>query len=292
MSASWRPRALPDPPNDAHKGSVGRVLAVCGSATMPGAAILVLRACYRAGAGLVTLGCLDRALLAVVPGAVPEAVYVDLAHEEQPARRLAEREDHARIAGPGLGTGERARVWVDALVAESGTPLVLDADALNLLAGEPERLAGRRGPTIITPHPGEAARLGGERVPSGDEGRIACARALAHRARAICCLKGARTVVTDGERVWINDTGNSGMATAGTGDVLAGALAAALAAWSAGLPDGWTPFELAATTVRVHGRAGDLAAARRGRRAVIASDLIDELGPAAMVLGEGAPSPW
>ena len=130
---------------------------------------------------------------------------------------------------------------------------------------------------MLTPHPGEAARLLGREVGRSAAEREAAARELAQRSRAIVCLKGARTVVTDGSRVYVNDTGNSGMATAGSGDVLAGILAAYLALTATGEHETWTPLDAACAAVRAHGLAGDFAAAHLGKRALVASDLIQWL---------------
>jgi NAD(P)H-hydrate epimerase len=267
------PRLIPRPPPalalDAHKGDAGRILLFCGSADMPGAAVLAARSAQRAGAGLVTVACLDADLRTIVPVAAPEAVLLD------PSGGLDGRADHVRVVGPGLGATPRTRELVLSLLAdgfEGGW--VLDADALNVIAGEIEVLAARRGPMVIAPHPGEAERLLGRRIPSDDAGRTATAQELSRRSRAVCCLKGHRTVVAEGERVYLNETGNPGMATAGAGDVLAGILAAYLAPCVLGDDSSWTPFDAAASAVHVHGLAGDLAAAEVGRRGLVASDLI------------------
>lgn len=281
-------RALVPPPleRDAHKGDAGRVLVLAGSRTMPGAAVLVARGAARGGAGLVAVGCLDAALASILPVALPEAVLIDLARLGELGFALEELRPHALVAGPGTGRGGRgaelARL-VARLCSESprSTPLVLDADALTNLAGEPEALRAVAGPLVLTPHPGEARALLGREVPRDADGRVEAARELARLTGAICCLKGAGTVVTDGERVYVNDTGNPGMATGGAGDVLAGVVAAYLAhpALRSGDP-AWTPLDAACAAVRAHGLAGDLAAAHVGRRALIASDLVGWLGPA------------
>ena len=289
-----RLRALPALAADAHKGEAGRCTCVVGSRTMPGAAILVARAAQRAGAGLVTIGCVDPALLEIVPVAAPEAVLLDLS-EAFPARgraapgsetALAARAPHALLVGCGLGDDARTRGVVASLhTACPGTPRVLDADGLNALDGQPEKLLASAGPLVITPHPGEAARLLGRPVPSDEEGRVGFALELAQRSGAVCCLKGAGTVVADGERASVNRTGNPGMATAGSGDVLAGILVAYLARTVA-QGTGIGPFDAACLAVHVHGLAGDLAAARLGQRAVVASDLVDSLPVAQRALDE------
>jgi NAD(P)H-hydrate epimerase len=270
-----RALTLPKLADDAHKGDAGRVLSVCGSRTMPGAAILVARAAQRAGAGLVTAACLDVELMQIIPAAAPEAILLELTRVSDLPFALASGGFHALVAGPGLGRSERTSALVGVLLAsDSLAPLVLDADALNVLEGDAERMRQRRAPLVITPHPGEAARLLGREVPSDDAGRERFARELAKTSGAIVCLKGHHTVVTDGTHVFVNDTGNSGMATAGAGDVLTGILGAYLALCATGNHPEWTPLDAACAAVRAHGLAGDLAAAHLGKRALIASDLI------------------
>lgn len=285
MSAPQAPTPPPPLPEEAHKGTAGRLLCLCGSATMPGAAQLVLRAAQRAGAGLVTLGVFQRELIAMVAPGVPEATYLDLSRtKDLYAGRLpieiAQHQHDARLAGPGLGSGGVTRELVRRLTTSrfSG-PLLLDADALHVVGGGLEALV-EYGPTLVlTPHPGEAAHLLERTIPDDDEGRLSCAHEIAIRAQAICILKGARTIVTDGERHWVNHTGNPGMATAGSGDVLAGIVGAYLAA-AVRTGDAWSMFDAACAGVHAHGLAGDLAAERLGQRGVIASDMIAELGAA------------
>jgi hydroxyethylthiazole kinase-like uncharacterized protein yjeF len=288
---SYRPPKPPDLARDAHKGDAGRVLAVCGSRDMPGAAILVARAAQRAGAGLVTLGVRTDVVRVALAASAPEAITIDLESDAlfvdgRFESLLAERSDHACIAGPGLGNTPTTRRIVLALAAVFAGPLVLDADALNALGTDLECLAGRAHPTVLTPHPGEAERLLGRAIPATPTARIEAAREIARRAGAICCLKGHGTVVADLERVYVNDTGNPGMATAGAGDVLSGIAAAYLAHWQSWAhgqnrakvrsrkAPAWSPFDAVAAAVRVHGLAGDIAAANHGSRGTVASDLI------------------
>ncbi len=278
------PAAPPALRADAHKGDAGRLLLLCGSAAMPGAALLVARAAQRAGAGLVTVGCLDRELRALVPLAAPEALLLDLTGGVP--RQLAERVDDARVVGCGLGDTPRTRRLVETLLADGfAGATVLDADALNVLAGEPELLAAAPGPLVLTPHPLEAARLLGREVPGDDEGRAAAARELARRSGAVVCLKGRHTVVVDGRSTYVNATGNPGMATAGSGDVLAGILGAYLAQRADAST--WTPFLAACAAVHAHGLAGDLAAAELGERGVIARDLVESLPAAQLRIADG-----
>ena len=271
-------KPLPPLAPDVHKGEAGRVLCVVGSSTMPGAAILVARAVQRAGAGLCVVVDLDAELRRLLPVVAPEAVLANATESGDVDWRF--RDPHALVFGPGLGDDSRARrLLASFLEAGSTYPSVLDADALNALDGEPERLRSAAGPLVLTPHPGEASRLLSRIVPHDPDGRREAALELARRADAVVCLKGRGTVVTDGEAIHVNGTGNEGMATAGSGDVLAGILGAYLAAAnrSAG---SFTPFDAARLAVHVHGLAGDLAAERVGKRALCASDLVAEL-PAA-----------
>jgi NAD(P)H-hydrate epimerase len=287
VSAPSRPPRLAP---EAHKGDAGRVLSVAGSETMPGAAVLVARAAQRAGAGLVIAACLDGALLTIVPPCAPEAVLADLTElverggRIRPGARelLAARRPHAVVIGPGLGDDARTRAVLALVLAEVDAPLVLDADALNVLEGEPERLLRARAAVrILTPHPGEAARLLGRELAKEASAREDAARELAERSGSIVCLKGRGTVVVaPGGEPWTGTSGNAGMATAGAGDVLAGVLAAYLALTHSLPGSGWTALAAAQAAVHGHGLAGDLAAERLGARALIASDLVDEL-PAA-----------
>jgi len=293
-SASVRlPPALP---RDAHKGQAGRVLCVCGSREMPGAAILVVRAAQRAGAGLVQLACLDPELLALVPVAAPEAVLLELGSARPAAaaeRVLAQRAD-ALVVGPGLGPDPRTRAFVEALLergqrmgAQATPALVIDADGLNALAGEPESLAQWPSALALTPHPGEAAHLLGRVLGSSPAARGAAARELAERCGGTCVLKGAGSCIAAGARCERELGGNPGMATAGSGDVLAGVLAAYLARARAQAARNYGAFEAARAAVHVHARAGDLAARELGERGLIASDLIEWL-PRAQLAAERA----
>ena len=273
------PKAPPTLAKDAHKGDAGRVLVVAGSTTMPGAAILAGRGALRAGAGLVTIACQDHELLRVLPAAIPEAIYLDLDGKAITAL-LSERSDDAIVCGPGLGVAPGVRELVEGLVLSYSGNVVLDADALNVVAPEPERLAGASGRLVLTPHPGEAGRLLGREISRDPEDRRDAAMELARRAEAVVCLKGAGTVVTDGERIEENEPGNPGLATAGSGDVLAGVCAAYLACSRICASPEFDVLRAARAAVHVHGLAGDLAAEALGERSVTASDLLDHLSAA------------
>jgi ADP-dependent NAD(P)H-hydrate dehydratase / NAD(P)H-hydrate epimerase len=253
--------ALPPRRRSAHKGEHGRVL-VIGGFEMAGAARLAGEAALRTGAGLVTVATRASSVGAVLE-ARPELI-ARAASGERELVRLASAADAVAV-GPGLGTDAEASAAF-AAAATSERPLVVDADALTLLAGAPRR----REDWILTPHPGEAARLLNCGVPEVQRDRLAAVRAIADRYGGTCVLKGARTLVQGaGALPWVCDRGNPGMATAGSGDVLTGVIAALLAG-------GVAPPLAAAAGVLLHAEAGDRAA-RGGERGVIAGDLVAEL---------------
>jgi ADP-dependent NAD(P)H-hydrate dehydratase / NAD(P)H-hydrate epimerase len=230
---------------------------------MTGAALLAGRAALKCGAGRTYLGLLSP--LAVDP-AQPELML-------RAAKDLFERDLLTVLAaGPGLGRTEAAKKGLDSALA-SKLPLVLDADALNLVAASTaaaKKVAGRRAPTIMTPHPAEAARLLGRQTPDVQADRVASAKAIAKRYQAIVVLKGNGTVIAAPEaKWWINATGNPGMASAGMGDVLTGMIAALLA-------QGATPVDATLAAVNLHGAAADrLVAAGVGPVGLTANEVID-----------------
>jgi NAD(P)H-hydrate epimerase len=245
-----------------------------------GAAHLSGLAALRSGAGLVTIATPAPAL-PVVAAMAPEYMTVGLPDlvtrqdGEAALERVLEMEADVVAAGPGLGLGEAQVALVMGLVARSGSPLVLDADALTILAGDVGVLREREGLDIVlTPHPGEMARLAGLSTEDVQRQRVDVAREFATTHRVYLVLKGHRTLIAapDG-RVAINRTGNPGMATGGTGDVLTGVIAA----WLAQLLD---PDAAARVGVYLHGLAGDLASRSVGQPAVTAGDVLRHLGPA------------
>jgi ADP-dependent NAD(P)H-hydrate dehydratase len=272
---------LPRRAPDAHKGSFGRVLVVAGNRGMSGAAVLCATSSLRGGAGLVRLA-VPRELLPIVAAANPCYMTVALEQNERGALSAAARDDlleavawsTVTVLGPGLGQGGAIGFLLRTIFTQTATPLVLDADALNALAEAPDELLSlRRGPTVLTPHPGEFGRLIGCGTAEVQVRRRELAIDFARRHGVVVVLKGHGTVVTDGKRVFVNTTGNPGMATGGSGDVLTGLIGALLV-------QGLEPFGAAQLGVHVHGRAGDLAAADLGMESLIASDLLDHL-PAA-----------
>ena len=252
--------ALSPRASDGHKGTYGTVLMVAGSNGMLGAAILAARGALRGGAGLVR-ACLPADLRAAFMGAVPSATT--LVREGSGASWLDGVS--AVVVGPGLTATPSTAELVREMLRQAVVPVVLDADALNVLAPLTEPLV-TRSPVILTPHPGEAGRLLGRSAAELSTDRHAAAVDLARLAGQVAVLKGARTVVTDGRRLFENATGNPGLATGGSGDVLAGLLGALLA-------QGMQPFDAACLGVHVHGAAGDLLAQRLSQAGMIAEDL-------------------
>ncbi len=275
MRALLQPRAP-----DAHKGDFGRVLVVAGSAGKAGAAVLCGQGAMRAGAGLVTVASPQSCQPTVAAHAVE---YMTEGLEETAEGTVQHSSIDAVlgidadviVAGPGLGRGEGVEQFVRALLDKHEGPLVLDADALNAFESEPAALVGREGrDLIITPHPGEMARLVGCTVEDLQTDRIGIATDFARRHKLYVVLKGYRTlVVTPDEKVFVNPTGSPGMATGGTGDVLAGMLAGFLAQ----LLDAEAACTLA---VYVHGSAGELADADSGEVSMTAGVLVDHIGDA------------
>ena len=269
---------------DSHKGDFGRVLVVAGSVGKTGAAHLVALGALRSGAGLVTVAtprsCLPTlaamgAEYMTEPLDETEAGTVDFAALD----RVLELKADVIAVGPGLGSAPATAAFVHGLVERAGVPLVIDADALNAFAGDPDRLVGRDGvDVIVTPHPGEMARLLNVSTEAVQHDRLNYARDFAASHRAHVVLKGHRTIIAGPEnRAFVNLTGNAGMATGGTGDLLTGMIAA----WFAQLLDAEAACKLA---VYLHGTAGDLAEADEGEVSLIASDVAAHLGDAILEL--------
>lgn len=260
---------LPPRSRDAHKGDCGHVLAVGGDHGTAGAVRLCGEAALRGGAGLVSVATRTENLFAL-NSARPELMAHGI-HGPQELQPLLERVDVLAV-GPGLGQGAWGHaLWLTTL--DSGKPLVLDADGLNLLAREPHRFTA---PAVLTPHPGEAARLLGKTIADIQFDRYAAARALAQRYGAVVVLKGAGSLIANPDgRIDVCIWGNPGMASGGMGDLLTGVIAALLA-------QGCSAWDAARIGVGLHARAGDMAA-RHGERGLLASDLLDPL----RVLGNG-----
>ena len=262
---------LPDRADDAHKGDCGKVLLLCGAKGYTGAAYLSAMGALRSGAGLVFLG-------------VPESIYqIEAIKLNEPvAFPLPDREGKlseeaipeimerlsridAVLIGPGLGQSEGVFQVVKAVLERAVCPVVLDADGINVMAGHKDILRGRTGPTVLTPHAGEFARLGGW---IGD--RQTAAEEMARETGSIMLLKGHDTVITDGYSTYINPTGNSGMAVVGCGDVLSGIIVSLLG-------QGIDPLKAAACGAWIHGAVGDICAAEIGRYGMLPTDMVNVL---------------
>jgi ADP-dependent NAD(P)H-hydrate dehydratase / NAD(P)H-hydrate epimerase len=275
---------LPARAAESHKGDFGRVLIIAGSFGKTGAAHLAALGALRSGAGLVTVAT-PRSCVPILASMGAEYMTVPL--EETPSGtidfaaldRVLELTADVIAAGPGLGQEPATAAFVHGLLERSGVPLVLDADALNAFSGDPDRLLGRDGvDVVITPHPGEMSRLAGVTVEALQGDRLRHAREFAASHKVHVVLKGHRTIVAgpDG-RSFVNLTGNPGMATGGTGDLLTGMIAA----WFAQLLDAEAASKLA---VYLHGSAGDLAETDEGQVALMATDIAARLGDAAQQL--------
>jgi NAD(P)H-hydrate epimerase len=270
------PRLAPRPA-DSNKGDFGRVLIVAGSRGMSGAAILCGSAALRGGSGLVRVA-VPTEILPIIAAANPCYLTAGLLQDDQgqlnklaapPVVDLAKANDVV-AAGPGLGQSPAITQIMVALLTQSTKPLVLDADGLNALQQAPGLLRRPAGALVITPHPGEFARLVKKTVPEVQAQRQDLAVRFAADHQLVLVLKGHHTIVTDGRRLYVNHTGNPGMATGGTGDVLTGLIAALIG-------QDLEPFAAAQLGVHWHGLAGDLARDELGEVSMIASDLLDYL---------------
>lgn len=263
---------------DSHKGTYGHLLMVCGSFGMAGAAILSARAALRSGVGLLTVA-LPRSIYSIVAAAVPEAIFLPLDETEdgvlarsalRPLLSALKNKD-ALLIGCGLGKGESVELLVCELLSNAQCPVVLDADGLNVVAKHIDVLKTVLAPLVLTPHPGEMARLCAMDASTINAERKEVAKTFANRYGVVVALKGHRTVITDGCICKVNTTGNPGMATGGSGDALAGIIAALTA-------QGMRPVDAAMSGVYLHGKAGDIAATELSQHALLPSDIIDRLG--------------
>jgi len=268
---------------DAHKGDFGKVCIIAGSTGMSGAAALAGRSALRAGAGLVRVAT-PKSVLPIVASIEPS--FTTIALPEDSLGRISAKainpilealnENDAVAFGPGVGISGALRSVLVALLEKDQLRLIIDADGLNNLAGIKDWPAGLKANLILTPHPGEMKRLWSalfrEQLPSDRQQQAA---QLAQQTKTVVALKGAGTVVTDGQRVYINKTGNPGMATAGSGDVLTGVITALAG-------QGLSDFDAAVLGVYIHGLAGDIAAEKIGQVSLMTTDIIQVLSDAFM----------
>ena len=263
---------LPDRNPWGHKGDFGKLLLLCGSRGYTGAAFFAAMGALRSGAGLVFLG-VPESIYGIEAVKLNEPVIFPLPDADGRLSADAVPEILSRLprmdavlVGPGLGQSEGTLAVVRAVLEKAECPVVVDADGINVLRAHRDLLRGRKSPTILTPHDGEFARLGG----IIGEDRMAAAAALADDRGCVVLLKGHETCVTDGVNGYINPTGNPGMAVGGSGDVLAGVITALL---GAGLP----PLEAAACGAWLHGAAGDRCAAELGQYGMLPTDMLSAL---------------
>ena len=269
---------LPPRPNDAHKGMFGKLLCIAGSRNMPGAAILASQAALRCGVGLYTLASdieVCRMLISQTPEATMLPLPTDydgkLTQQAVPAILEAARTASCILIGCGLGQSEALKQMVTSLVTQLDCPIILDADGLNVLASGIDILHEAKAPVVLTPHPGEMARLLHCSAADVQKDRMTAAKRLASRfPNTVIVLKGAGTIIATAKHAFINTNGNSGMSKGGSGDVLAGMIASLTAQHMA-------PEEAAIVGVYLHGLAGDCAAAEYSKRAMLPSDLIRQL---------------
>ena len=261
-----------------HKGDYGRIFVLAGSHGMSGVCFLTSMAALRSGAGLVTVGIpksltlpLARKMTEAMTFPLPETPAGTLSDRAfSSAKRFLEKQDVLAI-GPGLSLNLKTQFLIRKIVLASRKPMVIDADALTAFSGKTSLLKKIKSPTILTPHAGEFARLFGGKAPGSDSERKKRALEAAKKFRVILVLKGYGTVVASpGGEIYVNGTGNPGMATGGSGDVLTGVIAAMLG-------QGVRPFEAACFGVFVHGLAGDFAARKKGQISLIAGDILDAL---------------
>jgi len=268
-----KPRAV-----DAHKGDFGKVCIIAGSVGMSGAAALAGRAALRSGAGLVRVAT-PKSVLPIVASIEPSFTTISLA-EDSVGRISAKAvntildaasENDALAFGPGIGVSGELQSILQSLLEQKQMRLIIDADGLNNLAKIKDWPVKLKAELILTPHPGEMKRLWSgvfrEELPCDRQEQAA---QLAQQTKTVVALKGAGTVVTDGEKVYVNKTGNPGMATAGAGDVLTGAIAALMG-------QDLDNFDATVLGVYIHGLAGDIAAEKMGQVSLMATDIIESL---------------
>lgn len=262
---------LPKRTADSFKGTYGKVLVVAGSRNMCGAAYLAGKAAYRTGAGLVYIYT-EECNRVILQQLLPEAVLITYDPQSWKPETLREclKSMTAAAIGPGLGTGDVKKEILKQILAANDLPRVLDADALNMLAADDDLWGLVRAPFIITPHIGEMSRLSGLPAKEIKSDPVKAAKNFSAAHRVITVLKDAKTVVSDGTSCSLNTCGNNGMATGGSGDVLAGIIGGLLA-------QKMPLFEAARLGVYVHALAGDAAAKERGTYSMMAGDIVDHI---------------
>ena len=278
-------KAVFNRPDDSNKGTLGSLLCICGSYGMAGAAIMAGKAALRCGIGLLKIA-VPKSIYPVCATNILESVYYPL--EETSNGVISSKntdfllemceKSSAVVIGCGLSVCDDTKNFLQSVITNCKKPLVIDADALNCICNKPEILKNLKAPAIITPHPGEMARLLHSTPKTVNSNRENTAIDFAKKFGVVTVLKGAGTIIAspDGE-VYINHTGNSGMATGGSGDVLSGIIGSLLA-------QGASPINAAAAGVFLHGTIGDLAAEKLGKISMLPTDMIDMIPTAYLKL--------
>ncbi|MDR2191265.1 MAG: NAD(P)H-hydrate dehydratase [Endomicrobium sp.] len=252
-------------PKDSNKYDYGHILVVAGSKNTPGAGVLCANGAMRAGAGLATYSCEENFLTQAASMSKPETMFLTYKSASDIIDFIKSRKVAAAAFGPGLCLSWRLSGFVDEIISEVDIPVVLDASALTAYGGKAQKLKNAKAKLILTPHAGEFNKL-----CAGKDLVADTVKNFAKQNSLTCLLKGHNTVVSDGDRVYINGSGTPAMATAGSGDVLSGIIAAFAAR-------GFVPFEAAKFGAYVHGLAGELAQKDKGANGIIASDICENI---------------
>lgn len=273
---------LPKRNRDSHKGNFGRIGIIAGSRGMIGSAYLSAMAALRSGSGLV-YNIVPKSLHEIFSIKLIESIIIPvednntghfILNSVNEVEKAIENKDVLAI-GPGIGVDSERTEFIQNILVNYNGPIVLDADGINCLSKNPVILTKRKSPTIITPHPGEMSRLLNINIGKIQENRVKYSKNISNKYNIITVLKGANTVVTNGKDIYINSTGNPGMATAGSGDVLTGIIASFIG-------QGIDPYKAAILGVYIHGLAGDLAKVQKGECGLIARDILENIPSAIM----------
>lgn len=273
VKSCFKPR-----PIDANKGSNGHQLNICGSYLMPGAAVICAKSALKSGVGLLKTA-FPKSIYGVMTSHLIEPIFSPMEENEFGTFScnsidviINELEWANSVAiGCGLGVNEDTKLLVSSLIKNSEAPVVLDADGINLITGNIDILKSSKAPIVLTPHPREMSRIIGKDIGFVQSNRIKCAKEFAKKFNCILVLKGAGTVVTNGKEIFVNTTGNPGMAMGGTGDMLTGMIASFIA-------QGINPFDSAKCAVYIHGICGDICKEKISERGMGVPDMINELG--------------
>ncbi|MDE6111572.1 MAG: NAD(P)H-hydrate dehydratase, partial [Eubacterium sp.] len=263
---------------NSNKGDFGKQLNICGSYKMPGAAVICAKSALKTGVGLLKCA-FPKSIYGALTSNLIQPVFAPLSENEDKTLSMGALTDilneikwaDSIAAGCGIGNNDDTQLLINQIVKESEVPVVIDADGINCLSVNIDVLKDSKASIVLTPHPGEMARLLNKDVAFVQENRIDCAKAFAKEYGCIVVLKGANTVVTDGVNVLVNTTGNAGMAMGGTGDMLTGMIASFIA-------QGMTPFNAAASAVYIHGMCGDITARELSQRGMTVNDMLDLMG--------------